>query len=140
KAWETAYAAAEQAVGQIASLAGTLGASPEAMKKGLDTVYQTLQEVERVYLYASLLKNSDNGDAQYQKMEGKAMNLYVAMSTACAFLDPEILALPEETLQQFMDAPCLASYRHILEDTNRARPHTLDEQGERLLAMLSDAA
>ena len=140
KAWETAYAAAEQAVGQIASLAGTLGASPEAMKKGLDPVYQTLQEVERVYLYASLLKNSDNGDAQYQKMEGKAMNLYVAMSTACAFLDPEILALPEETLQQFMDAPCLASYRHILEDTNRARPHTLDEQGERLLAMLSDAA
>ena len=139
-AWEAAYAAAEQAVERIPALAGTLGVSPEAMRQGLDTIYQTLQAVERVYLYASLLKNSDNGDAAYQQMEGKAMNLYVAMSTACAFLDPEILALPEETLARYLDAPCLASYRHILEDTNRSRPHTLDEQGERLLAMLSDAA
>lgn len=140
EAWEQAYRAAEQAVGRIGALAGTLGTSPDSLKAGLDTVYETLQAVERVYLYASLLKNSDNGDPAYQKMEGMATNLYVAMSTACAFLDPEILSLPEERLQQLMDDPKLAGYRHILEDTNRARAHTLDEQGERLLAMLSDAA
>ena len=140
EAWEQAYHEAEQAVGRIGALAGTLGASPDSLKAGLDTVYETLQAVERVYLYASLLKNSDNGDPVYQKMEGMATNLYVAMSTACAFLDPEILSLPEEQLQQMMDDPKLAGYRHILEDTNRARAHTLDEQGERLLAMLSDAA
>ena len=139
-AWEKAYAEAEQAVNQISALAGTLGASPESMKHGLDTIYETLQAVEKVYLYASLLKNSDNGDAEYQKMEGMATNLYVAMSTACAFVDPEILAMPEEQLQQFMADPQLSGYRHILEDTNRARAHTLDEKGERLLAMLSDAA
>ena len=140
EAWEQAYRAAEQAVGRIGALAGTLGTSLDSLKAGLDTVYETLQAVERVYLYASLLKNSDNGDPAYQKMEGMATNLYVAMSTACAFLDPEILSLPEERLQQLMDDPKLAGYRHILEDTNRARAHTLDEQGERLLAMLSDAA
>mgnify|MGYP001623384282 CR=1 FL=1 len=33
KEWETAYTAAEQAVGQIASLAGTLGASPERQRR-----------------------------------------------------------------------------------------------------------
>ena len=139
-AWEKAYAAAAQAVDAVGALAGTLGASSAQMKAGLDTIYETLQAVERVYLYASLLKNSDNGDAEYQRMEGMAMNLYVAMSTKCAFVDPEILALPEETLRAYMEDPALASYRHILEDTNRARAHTLDEQGERLLAMLSDAA
>ena len=140
EAWERAYAAAAQAVDAVGALAGTLGASPAQMKAGLDTIYETLQAVERVYLYASLLKNSDNGDADYQRMEGMAMNLYVSMSTKCAFVDPEILALPEETLRAYMEDPALASYRHILEDTNRARAHTLDEQGERLLAMLSDAA
>ena len=100
EAWEQAYHEAEQAVGRIGALAGTLGASPDSLKAGLDTVYETLQAVERVYLYASLLKNSDNGDPVYQKMEGMATNLYVAMSTACAFLDPEILSLPEKQLQQ----------------------------------------
>ena len=127
-AWEKAYAAAAQAVDAVGALAGTLGASSAQMKAGLDTIYETLQAVERVYLYASLLKNSDNGDAEYQRMEGMAMNLYVAMSTKCAFVDPEILALPEETLRAYMEDPALVSYRHILEDTNRARAHTLDEQ------------
>ena len=139
-AWETAYTEAAAAVEKIGAIQGTLAESPEQMKAGLDAIYETLQKVEQVYLYASLLKNSDNGDSEYQKMEGMATNLYVNMSTACAFLDPEILAMPEERLEEFMKSPCLASYRHILEDTNRARTHTLDEQGERLLAMLSDAA
>lgn len=139
-AWERAYGAAEQAVEKVPALAGTLAASPAQMKTALDTIYQTLEQVERVYLYASLLKNSDNGDAEYQKMEGMAMNLYVRMSTACAFVDPEILAMPEEQLKEYMEDASLAGYRHILEDTNRARAHTLDEAGEKLLAMLSDAA
>ena len=66
-AWEKAYAAAAQAVDAVGALAGTLGASSAQMKAGLDTIYETLQAVERVYLYASLLKNSDNGDAEYHK-------------------------------------------------------------------------
>ena len=139
-AWEAAYGAAEQAVGTIGDLAGTLGTSPEAMKAGLNRIYETMQAVERVYLYASLLKNSDNGNAEYQEMEGRSMNLYVALSTACAFVDPEILAMPEARFQSFLEAPQLQGYRHILEDTGRARAHTLDEKGERLLAMLADAA
>ena len=140
KAWERAYHDAQEAVKKIPTLENTLKASPEQMKAGLDQIYKTLQAVERVYLYASLLKNSDNGDAAYQRMEGMATNLYVEMETACAFVDPEILSMPEETLKEYMASPCLAGYRHILEDTNRARIHTLDAQGEKMMAMLSDAA
>lgn len=140
KAWERAYHDAQEAVGKIPALENTLKASPEQMKAGLDQIYKTLQAVERVYLYASLLKNSDNGDAAYQRMEGMATNLYVEMETACAFVDPEILSMPEETLKEYMASPYLAGYRHILEDTNRARIHTLDAQGEKMMAMLSDAA
>ncbi len=138
--WESAYAEAKEDVEKISKFAGTLADSPEQMKHALDSIYQTVEKVDRIYRYASLLKNGDNGDAEYQKMEGMAMSLYVAMGTACAFLNPEILSMPEERLNAYMDAPLLASYRHMLEDTNRARVHTLNQQGERLLAMLSDAA
>ena len=125
---------------KLPELENTLKVSPQQMRAGLDRIYQTMQRVERVYLYASLLKNSDNGDGEYQRMEGMATNLYVAMSTACAFVDPEILSMPEETLLQFLDTADLAPYRHILGDVNRARAHTLDAAGEKMLAMLSDAA
>ena len=140
EAWNKAYREAEKAVAKLPELENTLKVSPQQMRAGLDRIYQTMQRVERVYLYASLLKNSDNGDGEYQRMEGMATNLYVAMSTACAFVDPEILSMPEETLLQFLDTADLAPYRHILGDVNRARAHTLDAAGEKMLAMLSDAA
>ena len=140
EAWNKAYREAEEAVAKLPELENTLKVSPQQMRAGLDRIYQTMQRVERVYLYASLLKNSDNGDGEYQRMEGMATNLYVAMSTACAFVDPEILSMPEETLLQFLDTADLAPYRHILGDVNRARAHTLDAAGEKMLAMLSDAA
>lgn len=138
--WETAFAQASEDVEKIASLSGTLSESPQTMADALGQVYDTLRKVERVYLYASLCKHGDNGSGAYQKMEGMATQLYTAMLTVCAFLNPEILAMEQARLRAFMEEPCLATYRHLLDDIDRARPHTLDENSERLLGMLSDAA
>ena len=57
-----------------------------------------------------------------------------------AFLTPEILSIPEETLASYMKEEGLATYRHMIEDMCRARAHTLDAARERMLAQLSDVA
>ena len=88
-AWEAAYAKAEALVAELPALEGTLGASAESLKNGLDRLYAAAQAVELVYAYASLCKSGDNGDPQNQNMEGKAVNLYVTFSTAVSFFDPE---------------------------------------------------
>ena len=62
QAWETAYAAAEQAIDGLPEVEGTLGESAEAMRRGLDRVFGCAEQVQRVYLYAMLRKNVDNGD------------------------------------------------------------------------------
>ncbi len=139
-AWEAAYREAECAVEAVPGVQGTLAGSPEAMKKALDTVTDANRLVERVYLYAMLRKNADNGDPVYQTMQGRAVSLAVRLSAACAFVDPEILAMDEKTLHNYLQNPLLATYRHMLEDTDRMRAHTLDQQGEKMLALLSDAA
>jgi len=139
-AWEAAYTEAEALVAELPALEGTLGASVESLKNGLDKLYAAAQAVELVYAYASLCKSGDNGDPDNQNMEGKAVNLYVAFSTAVSFFDPEVLSIDEETLNGYMADPALSGYRHILEDTARGRAHTLDAKGERMLAMLGDAA
>lgn len=140
KDWEKAYAEAKKAADAVGRVAGTLGQSAESMKAGLDRIFAALQKVERVYSYASLLKSGDNGDSKYQEMSAKAMNLYVALNTSIAFVDPEILAVPEEKLKGFLRSDALKGYRHIIEDINRSRAHTLDEKGEKLLAKLGDVA
>ena len=138
-AWEAAYAEAEQEIDAIPALSGTLGESAESMKKGLDAIVSAQAKAERIYIYAMLRKNVDNGDPTYQALSGRSMNLMVKLSTNCAFLNPEILSVPADKLAEMMDSPLLSGYRHILEDTDRMRAHTLDENSEKLLAMLSDA-
>ncbi len=139
-AWEKAYAEASALIETLPSLKGTLGTSAASLKAALDTITAAQQKTELVYLYAMLTKSADNGNTEAQTMEGRAMNLFVAFSTALAFVDPEILAIEEATLNAYMDDPILATYRHMLEDTARGRAHTLDEKGERMLSMLGDAA
>ena len=137
EAWERAYAEAEQMLEQIPPLEGTLGVSAESMKRALDVIKGAEQRVEIIYIYAMLRKNVDNGDPTYQTMSGRAMNLLVKLSTACAFADPEILSIPADQLEQMMKDPMLATYRHMLEDTDRMRAHTLDSKTEQMMAMLS---
>ena len=139
-AWEKAYADAEAALSEIASVRGTLGNSAAAMKAGLDKVFAASEKMELVYLYAMLRLNVDNGDPVYQKMQGRATNLMVRFSTECAFMEPEIVSIDAETLKKLMEDPILAGYRHLLEDTDRSRAHTKDADTERMLAMLMDSA
>lgn len=138
--WEKAYAEAKKAADEAGRVAGTLGQSAESMKAGLDQIFTALQKVELVYSYASLLKSGDNGDSKYQEMSARAMNLYVALDTSIAFVDPEILAVPEEKLKEYLASDALKGYRHLIEDIDRSRAYTLDEKGEKLLAKLGDVA
>lgn len=140
EAWEKAYAEAEALTDRIPALAGTLGASADSLLNGLNTIVAASQAVELVYLYASLNKSGDQGDATAQNLEARAVTLYVKLSTASSFVDPEILAIPEDKLAAYLQDERLAVYRQYIRNTARARSHTLDADRERMLAMLGDAA
>lgn len=140
EAYEKAYSEAEASLSQIEELRGRMTENAETLKKSLDTIYAIGEKIEKVYLYAYLHKESDNSDAEYQELAGRAVNLIVAFSSGVSFMNPEILAAGREKLDEFMNAPCLAGYRHILHDIARAAEHTLDEKGERMLAMLTDVS
>ena len=108
----------------------------ESLKKGLDTIYGAFERIELVYLYAYLHKCGDNGDPEYQDMAARAIQLLVSIETVASFVQPEILAIPEETLKKYLEYDGLKTYRHMLDDIARGRAHTLDAEKERMLAML----
>ncbi|MBP5173962.1 MAG: oligoendopeptidase F [Clostridia bacterium] len=138
--WEAAYAKAEKLVSSLPSLAGGLCRSSASLKKGLDAFMAAAENVERVYLYSMLKKNTDNGDTAYQTMSGRAENLYVRFATASSFVTPEILAADEKKFAGFLADPTLAGYRHMLDDIGRGRTHTKDAETEKILAMMRDPA
>ena len=138
--WEAALADAEKNVERLPALRGTLTRSFGELKDGLDAIYAAAEEVERVYIYANLHKESDNGDASYQDMAGRAVNLYVSFSSAVSFMSPELLSAGDRWLADAAEDSSLAAYKHELLDIARRRAHTLDEHGENMLSRLSDAA
>ena len=127
-------------LGRIAAIEGTLGASREAFKAGIDTVYEISERLEKLYIYANLHRTADGSEPKHQEMDQKAMNAYVRFSSAVAFLEPEILAIPEETLNAFLAPDEMKSYRFMIRNITRTRAHCLDAQRERMLAELGDAA
>lgn len=140
EAWEEAYRACEKDIPSIAPLIEAMTESKESLKKALDEIYRIDEALSRVYVYASLHKEADNGSADYQEMEGRAMNLYVAFSTAVAPFDPTLLACDEEKIRDYLRDENMKTYRFSIEDTLRAKAHVLDRAGETILSKLSDAA
>ena len=139
-AWQAALREAEEAVEGLKDLPGTLLYSAEHLAAGLNRIARAEQLAERVYDYAFLCKSGDNGDPAYQEMEARAIGLLVALETATAFVNPEILQIPEEMLSDWMQRDDLRTYAHMIDDVTRSRSHTLDANCEKLLAMLGDVA
>ena len=138
--WEAAYKECEGEIAKLSALAGTVCDSAESFKNALDTIYGASQKVELVYLYAMLHKSGDNGDPEYQAMEGRCINLFVAMSTAISFLEPEILECDEEKIKGYLELDGIKTYRHTVENILRGRAHMLSKEQEKMLAMLSDVS
>ena len=138
EAWEKAYKDVEAAIPEISALEGKLCLSAESLKAGLDKISEISEKAELVYLYAMLHKSGDNGDPEYQEMEGRAISLIVSLGTVASFVEPEILAADESAVKSYMDAPEMKTYRHMLEDVMRGRRYMLSAEQEKILAMLSD--
>ena len=139
-AWREAYADAEKKIEALPRLAGTLGSSAAALDAALSEIDRAAELCERIAIYAFLCKAGDNGDPEAQDMDDRANRLVVKLDSAVAFVDPEILSIDEKRLLDFLADPVLASHRHYVEDVNRQRAHTLDQQGEQMLAALGEFA
>lgn len=138
EAWEAAYSRADALIDEIAPLAGTLGDSADALLNACEKLVGANQAVEKVYIYASLHKTTDNGDAEFQTMEARCISLIMKLSSASAFFTPELLSIDESKLNGYLADPRLEIYRHMIEDACRGRAHTLDAEREKMLAMLTD--
>ena len=89
----------------------------------------------RAYQYPGLMQAQDTRDNEVQTRLERVKLIFADFRQATAWYAPELLRIPEETMQGWLDAtPELAPYRFGIEETYRKQRHVLDEDGERLLA------
>lgn len=138
EAWEAAFAETEHYADRFKSYPGTLGTSAEHLREFYDLYFKTFETMERLNGYAFQRKSEDNRQDTAQSMASRVYSRYVQLFSVVSFVDPEILALPDETLQSFLTADCLAPYRHVLENTIRSKAHTLTDKEEAIIAAFGE--
>jgi len=95
---------------------------------------------ERLGTFAFLKTTEDQGNSDYQAMKARFQNLAVRAGQASSFMRPEIMSIPESTIEQWLEGDQLELYRLQLQRLLRYRKHTLSDQEERLLAMQGEMA
>lgn len=139
--WEEDLKKARGLLPRVASFAGKLSQSADAL---LD--FMKLQEeiellVDALGNYALRRSDEDARVSKYQAMVGNAMSTFVEFSAAASFATPELMAISDETMEQFYaDCPELEKYRRYLEDIRRRRAHVLSPAEEKLLASAGEMA
>ena len=138
-AWEADVARLESMLPAVAALQGQVGASAANLLRALQLQDEIGVLVSQLYVYASHRKDSDSTDPVGQALEERAGSLYARVSAALAFIEPEILAIPEATLAAWQrNEPGLAVYEYALQELNRRRAHIRSAEVEEVLAQLSD--
>lgn len=141
EAWEQELATLEADEAELVSYAGRLGESGQTLFAYLSKMEQTNKKAASLANYAMRRSDEDTRNGVYQAMTGRFMSVAVALDSACSFESPEIMAIPEETLNGFyQDCPDLEHYRRYLTDLRRRKDHVLSAAEEKLMAAAGEMA
>jgi len=137
--WEQDFQKVTEMIPRLASFQGKLGESGQRLLEALQTRDEVYMVLERLASYAQMRSDQDQANSKYQALDDRATTLWAKVAAAGAYMTPEILAISEEQLEQFMASePGLQLYRHELDDLRREKEHVRSPEVENLLAQVSE--
>ena len=100
------------------------------MKKQEDVI----RIFEKLSVYAMMLHDVNTKDSFADSLYSKTMSLGVKISSATAFVMPELTALDSSVLESYINDIDLAEYDYFLKTVLNEKAHVLSEAEEKLLA------
>lgn len=99
--WEKAFAAIDPKIEALAAWEGKLN-NAASIREFYDAEIGVFRELENLAVYTSLRLSEDTRADDAQSMDARATAKYVKAVGTIAYAQPEILALPQETLDAIM--------------------------------------
>jgi len=138
-AWEDELLACTGSLTDLERFRGRLAEGPSTLADALDGIAQAMQRVGRIRIYAGMSAAVDTTDQAAARMSGQAQALVAQATAACAFLNPELLAIGEPSLRAWISAePRLKALPHYVDDLFRRQAHVRSGEVEELLGLLAD--
>lgn len=136
EAWERAFAELET-LPDFSAFRGKLNTA-----ENVAAFFATAEEYEKklmlVYLYAHSKHDEDIRVTKYNAYSAKVINLFTRYGAQTSFAEPELTALPEETLKAFVADPRLKDHDYALSRMIVRKKHVLSEKEEYILAQTAE--
>ena len=139
QAWDKEIKQITEDIANIKPFQGRLAESPEVLLNALDEAYDLVSRVQIAFMYAGFSYAVDTTNQEAAGMQSRAQSLYGQVLSAVSFLQPEILAIGKDKLEEWMSKnDKLAVYRQNFYDLFRKQAHVRSAEVEELLGLVSD--
>ena len=83
---------------------------------------------------------ADQGDSKAQEKEKRVMMAYTAASEEQSFIMPELMAIPDNKINEWLKDKSFDDYRIYIEKALHTKEHILSEKEERILSLSGESS
>lgn len=123
----------------LGSYQGKIGEDSGKLTSLLNDTLEIERRLYKLYTYAHLRHDEDVSNETYKEVYDKISLLYYDFQNETSWVQPEILQLPEETLETYLKDAKLESHHIYLKKLSVLKPHTLSADKEHLLSLAGKA-
>lgn len=128
----------KELIEEVKKYKGTLADSEENLYKVLNISEEASRILQNLYVYTHMKSHEDTRINKNQGNATKTDMLSTELSMATSYMVPEIIAMDNAKLENYLNSEKLSHYKKHVDDILRLKPHTLNEREEELLAAVSD--
>ena len=129
--WEKELEEAKELAAEVGKYEGRLGESARNLYEALKIYDDCSLKLDRVGGYSFMRHDQDAGNSRYQELQLKAQSASVRISEKLSFMEPEILAIPDEVIARFCEEePGIRDYEVTIREIRRMKEHTRLGRGD----------
>lgn len=135
RAVKTAMTQLKVGVQAVLTQQGKLQDNAQNLLKVIQDELNVQNQLEHLFVYAELKNDQDTGDNTNQGLKDQITGLVAKASAQLAWIEPEILAIPNQKLTEFQNNESeLKPYEHFLAVLRLKKDHVLSAKEEAILA------
>lgn len=138
EAWEVSFKEVSGSLSGFDQYKGHVVEDASTLLKVLDSSEACGRALSNLMTYARMKSDENTKDTNYQSLSARMESLFGQFREATSFIMPEIIQGDEKHVRSLLKDDGLKLYEQHINDALRARPHTLGQEAETILAQASE--
>lgn len=139
EAFRADFAHCEELIAKYSENEAVMTESGEALFRALSQLTELEGYIEKLWDFAFLSYSLNTADNSAQSKMARVRSLAARADSASWFVTPKLIKLEKERAEELLsECSGLSAYERIINLARAKAPHTLDGEGEKLMARLGD--